>query len=123
MKTIIISIATLVILLNISNLQNPSKAVAKHKVTFIELGSVRCVPCKKMEPVLDSLREAFPKDLKVIFYDVWTEAGKPYAAQYGVRVIPTQVFLDENGKEYFRHVGYFPYDEVVKILRQKAVKE
>jgi len=123
MKTTFIGIIAMLILLNFNNLPTQSNIKKKHKVTFIELGSVRCVPCKKMEPVLDSLRKAYPKDLKVIFYDVWTEAGKPYAAQYGVHVIPTQVFLDENGKEYFRHVGYFPYNEVLKILKQKDVKE
>ena len=93
------------------------------KVTFIELGSVRCIPCRKMESVLDSIREDYSNEVKVIFYDVWTEAGKPYARQYKIQAIPTQVFLDKDGKEYFRHVGYFPKDEVIKILKQKDVKQ
>ena len=75
-----------------------------------------------MEPVLESIRKKYPKDVKVIFYDVWTPAGKPYASQYKVKSIPTQVFLDANGKEYFRHVGYFSEEEVIKILKQKEVK-
>ncbi len=91
----------------------------KYKVTFIELGSVRCIPCKKMEAVLDSIRKKYPKNVKVIFYDVWTEAGK----QYGVKSIPTQVFLDANSKEYYRHVGFFPETKLIKILEQKGVKE
>lgn len=102
-------------------LQN-NKAI-KYKVTFIELGSVRCIPCKKMEPVLDDIRKEYPKDVKVIFYDVWTEAGRPYAKKYNVSSIPTQVFLDKTGKEYFRHVGYFPKEELVKILKQKDVSK
>ena len=43
------------------------------------------------------------------------------AKKYGIRVIPTQVFLDKDGKEYFRHEGYFPKDELVKVLKQKGV--
>ena len=93
------------------------------KVTFIELGSVRCIPCRKMEAVLDNIRENYSNDVKVVFYDVWTEAGKPYAKQYKIQAIPTQVFLDKDGKEYFRHVGYFPKEEVIKILKQKDVKQ
>ena len=99
-----------------------NKNATKAKVTFIELGSVKCIPCQKMEPVLESIRKKYPKDVKVIFYDVWTPAGKPYASQYKVKSIPTQVFLDANGKEYFRHVGYFSEEEVIKILKQKEVK-
>ena len=36
------------------------------KVTFIELGSVNCVPCKMMQPVMEKLEENFSNDLKVI---------------------------------------------------------
>lgn len=94
----------------------------KFKVTFIELGSVRCIPCQRMQPVMKSVEEKYGTQVKVVFYDVWTEAGAPYAQKYGIQAIPTQVFLDENGKEYFRHVGYFPEEELVKVLQQKGVR-
>ena len=94
----------------------------KYKVTFIELGSVRCIPCQKMQPIMKSIREKYPTQVNVLFYDVWTEAGAPYSKQYGIEAIPTQVFLDKDGKEYFRHVGYFPEEELIKVLKQKGVK-
>jgi len=94
----------------------------KYKVTFIELGSVRCIPCQQMQPVIKSIEEKYGKDVKVVFHDVWTEAGAPYAKQFGIEAIPTQVFLDKEGKEFFRHVGYFPEEELIKVLRQKGVK-
>ncbi len=124
MKKFIFSIIILFSVSLVSVAQNSPEPVAeKAKVTFIELGSVRCIPCKKMEAVLDSIREKYPKDVKVIFYDVWTEAGKPYAVKYGIKSIPTQVFLDKKGKEYFRHVGFFPEKELIKVLEQKGVKK
>ena len=89
------------------------------KVTFIELGSVRCIPCQKMQKVIKQVEEKYPNKVKTIFYDVWTKNGKPYAEKYHINLIPTQVFLDENGKEYFRHEGYFPMEELEKILKQK----
>ncbi|MDZ7742163.1 MAG: thioredoxin family protein [Bacteroidota bacterium] len=94
----------------------------KHKVTFIELGSVRCIPCQKMQPIMQSIEETYPDQVKVVFYDVWTPEGKPYADKYGIKAIPTQVFLDENGKEYYRHKGFFPEEELIKVLKQKGVK-
>ena len=98
------------------------KNAVKYKVTFIELGSVRCIPCQKMQMVMKSIETKYGKEVKVIFHDVWTPEGKPFATIFGIESIPTQVFLDENGKEFSRHVGYFPEEELVKVLKQKGVK-
>ena len=94
----------------------------KYKVTFIELGSVRCIPCQKMQPVMKAVEEKYGDQVKVVFHDVWTPEGKPFGTKYGIEAIPTQVFLDENGKEFSRHVGYFPEEELVKVLKEKGVK-
>jgi thioredoxin 1 len=94
----------------------------KIKVTFVELGSVNCIPCKQMQPVMKAIEEKYAGQVKVIFYDVWTEAGKPYAQQYKIRVIPTQVFLDSNGKEFFRHEGFFPLADIEKLLKEKSIQ-
>ena len=95
---------------------------SKIKVTFIELGSVKCIPCKMMQPIMKEIEGEYKGQVKVVFYDVWTSEGKPYARKYGIRVIPTQVFLDKDGNEYFRHEGFFPKDELVKVLKRQGVK-
>jgi len=106
-----------------SNLTADTKdAVQKYKVTFIELGSVKCIPCQQMQPVMKAIETKYGKEVKVDFHDVWTEAGKPFGVKYGIEAIPTQIFLDETGKEYYRHVGFFPEEELVKILQMKGVK-
>jgi thioredoxin 1 len=92
------------------------------KVTFIELGSVRCIPCQQMQAVMKSIETKYGNEVKIVFHDVWTEAGKPYGIKYGIEAIPTQVFLDETGKEYFRHVGYFPEEELSRILQMKGIE-
>jgi thioredoxin 1 len=94
----------------------------KYKVTFIELGSVKCLPCQMMQAVMKSIETKYGRDVKVDFHDVWTDAGKPWGVKYGIESIPTQIFLDETGKEYFRHVGYFAEAELVKVLQMKGVK-
>ena len=92
------------------------------KVTFIELGSVRCIPCQKMQVVIKQVEEKYPNQVQIIFYDVWTKEGEPFGDIYKIGLIPTQVFLDENGKEYFRHEGYFEFKDVEKVLLQKINK-
>jgi thioredoxin 1 len=92
------------------------------KVTFIELGSVNCIPCRMMQPIMEDIKKEYKEQVEVVFYDVWTEAGRPLGEKYKIRAIPTQVFLDKNGTEYFRHVGFFPKEELVKVLKQQGVK-
>lgn len=98
------------------------KNASSIKVTFIELGSVRCIPCKKMQPIIEEIKKEYKGQVKVVFYDVRTPEGRPFAYKYKIRLIPTQVFLDKDGKEYFRHIGFFPKEELVKVLKQKGVK-
>lgn len=98
------------------------KNVTAAPVTFIELGSVDCVPCKMMQPIMDQVEIDFAESVDVVFHDVWTEAGKPYATQYKINAIPTQIFLDAQGNEYYRHIGFFPQDELYAIIEQGLEK-
>jgi thioredoxin 1 len=99
-----------------------AEAPKRKTVTFIELGSVNCVPCKAMQPIMDELRAKYPDQVEVVFYDVWTAEGRPYGSKFGIRVIPTQIFLDADGKEYYRHEGFFPMEELVQVLSKGGVK-
>ena len=95
---------------------------SKQKVTFIELGSVNCIPCKMMQPVMKAIEKNYGEQVKVTFYDVWTQEQRPYAEKYGIKLIPTQVFLDEKGKEIFRHEGFYPEKEIDKLLQGRGIK-
>lgn len=92
------------------------------KVIFVELGSVNCIPCRMMQPIMEDIKNEYRGQVRVVFYDVNTSAGRIWAIHYEIRVIPTQVFLDKNGEEFFRHEGFFPKDKIVKILRQRGVQ-
>ncbi|MBK7228260.1 MAG: thioredoxin family protein [Ignavibacteriales bacterium] len=102
--------------------ENVVNRASTSKVTFVELGSVNCIPCKQMQPVMKAIEEKYGDQVKVIFYDVWKEDQKKYATQYGIKLIPTQVFLDANGKEFHRHEGFYPEAEIDKILQGKGLK-
>jgi thioredoxin 1 len=99
-----------------------TKESAKPKVTFIELGSVNCIPCKAMQPVMKAIEEKYGDQVKVVFYDVWTKEQRHYADKYRIKLIPTQVFLDENEKEFHRHEGFYPEAEIDKMLQSKGLK-
>jgi thioredoxin 1 len=96
--------------------------VVKPLVTFVELGSVNCIPCKAMQKVMKAVEEKYGSQIRIIFYDVWKEEQKHYAEEYNIRLIPTQVFLDAHGKEIMRHEGYFPENDIDTFLQSKGLK-
>jgi thioredoxin 1 len=109
------------------NLLSPANAWTQSKtdkplVTFVELGSVKCIPCRQMQPVMKSVEEKYGKQVSVVFYDVWKSDQREYAEKYGIKVIPTQVFLDKDGKEFFRHEGFFPEAEIDKLFEKRGLK-
>jgi len=78
---------------------------------LLDLGSVSCIPCKMMAPILEELKKEYEGRLQVDFIDVWEnpEAGAPY----GIRLIPTQIFFDASGKERFRHEGFLSKEDIL----------
>lgn len=86
-------------------------AGASGNPVFIEIGAKSCVPCQMMQKVMDELRANHPGKLDIIFHDL--EMDSAPAQQYGITVIPTQVLLSPDGKELFRHEGFYPTDEIV----------
>jgi thioredoxin 1 len=91
-------------------------------ITFVELGSVNCIPCKKMQPIMKAIEKKYGEQIKVVFYDVWKPDQKKYGQEYGIRLIPTQVFLDKNGVEIFRHEGFLPEHEIDVFLQSNGLK-
>lgn len=121
MKKQILILSLLIIFFVVIKLSAQSKEI-QPKVTFVELGSVNCIPCKMMQPVMENIEKKYGEQVKVIFYDVWTQEQRPYADKYRIKLIPTQVFIDENGKEFHRHEGFYPEAEIDKILKEKGLK-
>jgi thioredoxin 1 len=91
-------------------------------VTFIELGSVRCIPCKAMQPVMAAIEKKYGNQVKIVFYDVWKPEQAQFGKNYNIRLIPTQVFLDKDGKEFFRHEGFYPVAQIDTLLQKQGLK-
>jgi thioredoxin 1 len=78
---------------------------------LLDLGAGKCIPCRMMAPILEELKKEYAGKMNVEFIDVWVnpDAAKPY----GIEVIPTQIFYDADGKELFRHVGFFAKEDIL----------
>lgn len=102
--------------------QGKSDEARKPLVTFVELGSVKCIPCRQMQPVMASVEKKYGDQVTIVFHDVCKPDQRHYAEKYGIRVIPTQVFLDKDGKEFHRHEGFYPEAEIDKLLQKRGLK-
>jgi thioredoxin 1 len=69
-----------------------------------------------MEPVLEDLKTEYAGRMEVEFIDVWK--NREQAAQYGVQMIPTQIFYDAAGKELFRRSGFIGKDDILAKWRE-----
>ena len=125
-KAIYLVVALLVVFtvtLNADKKKTSVKANAENKksegkITFVELGSLNCIPCKQMKKVMEEVENEYKDRINIVFYDVHSEKDADMADKYGIKLIPTQVFLDKNGKEYFRHEGYYPTKEVKRVIEE-----
>lgn len=81
-----------------------------YQMTFLELGSTGCVECKKMEKVMEEVRVKYKGKVNVVFYNV--RNNKKMTKHFGITLIPVQILLDKNGKECFRHTGFYSFDEL-----------
>ena len=87
-------------------------AAANALPRLVDLGAGKCIPCKLMAPILEDLKKSYAGQLDVVFIDVWKNPDE--ARKYGIKLIPTQVFIGTSGKELFRHEGFFAREDILK---------
>lgn len=86
---------------------------------LLDLGADKCIPCKMMAPILEEIKTTYAGQLQVDFIDVWKN---PRAAQeYGIRVIPTQIFFGPDEKELGRHEGFMSREAILAQWRKFGI--
>lgn len=86
---------------------------------LVDLGADKCIPCKQMAPILEELKTEYAGRFDVTFIDVWKNAGA--GAEYGVRVIPTQIWFAADGTELRRHEGFISKDDILATWHELGV--
>lgn len=100
---------------------NPvDKARAGGKPSLVDFGATGCRPCDMMAPILETLKSKYEGKVNVLFVHVREE--QILAARYDIQAIPVQVFFDKEGKEIYRHTGFYPQAEIEKRLTDMGVQ-
>ncbi|HPD31478.1 MAG TPA: thioredoxin family protein [Phycisphaerae bacterium] len=93
---------------------------AKKLPRLVDLGAGKCIPCKQMAPILESLKKEYAGRFEVEFIDVWEN---PNAGNlYRIRMIPTQIFYDSSGKELFRHEGFYGREDILNKWKELGIE-
>ena len=86
---------------------------------LLDLGAGKCIPCKMMAPILEELEQEYSGRMEVEFIDVWE--NQESAKAFGVEAIPTQIFFDAEGKELFRHTGFYGKEDILTKWKELGV--
>ena len=87
---------------------------------IVDLGKGECIPCKMMAPILEELRVEYRGRVIIEVIDI---GDKPEAVkEYGMRVMPTQIFFDAHGDEVWRHEGFLAKEAIIDKLNDMGVE-
>jgi thioredoxin 1 len=90
-------------------------ALQSGRPTVVDFGSNRCIPCIRLRPVMRALKDAHTERINVLFLEV--SEHRDLAQQYKVRLVPTLIFFDAQGREVQRKVGFMEREEMETVLR------
>ena len=93
--------------------------LSKKMPILLEFGRGWCIPCKYMKPILDDMSQAYAG--KAIVMTVDMDANKDLVRNFRIRMMPTQVFLTPDGKEFFRNEGTLEREGIQQVFLKMGV--
>ncbi len=69
-----------------------------------------------MKPILEEMAKAYSG--KAIVTTVDMDANKDMVRDFGIRMMPTQVFLTPDGKEFFRNEGTLEREQIAQCFKR-----
>ena len=89
------------------------KLIQSNEYVLVEIGALWCPPCRKMQPVVDGLKQSPPKP----FYFLAVDGGQDMEVMQSVKAddLPTFI-LYKSGIEVWRKVGVTPKEDFEKAF-------
>lgn len=87
---------------------------------MLQFGKSWCPTCKSTKPILDSVARAYSGKALIVPVDV--EVNKDLVRDFSIRLIPTQIFLQPDRTQFFRHEGILQEHQIRDVLGQMGVQ-
>lgn len=84
--------------------------VANGLPVIVDFSAEWCPPCRQLKPIFHSLKEEYAGT--VDFVTVNVDSVPALAQEYNIQSIPALVYLDADGKEVYRSVGFQPAEAI-----------
>ena len=92
--------------------------IGQKNTLMLEFGATSCYSCVVMGKLLYKTKKDYPNS-KIFFIDVYTDSN--IAKKFGIRMIPTQVYLDSKGNVIDKHVGLLSKEELFTSLKKYKI--
>jgi thioredoxin 1 len=99
---------------------NKEWSFAGERPAIIDFYADWCAPCRMVAPILEELATEYKGKLDI--YKVDTEAEQELAAVFGIRSIPSLLFVPTKGKPQMA-MGALPKDAFVQAINDVLLKE
>ena len=80
-----------------------------------------CGPCKMVAPILEELSEEYGDTLKI--YKLDTEVEQELSAVFGIRSIPSILFIPTDGRQPMMQAGALPKQAFKEIIAKELLPE
>ena len=97
------------------NKETFDSSINQEKLVLVDFYSDSCIPCKRLNPILTELEEAYND--KAVFYKVNINFDLELAEKYGVMSAPTLI-LFKAGEEIERKTGFQTLDVLEEWINQ-----
>lgn len=86
---------------------------------LLEFGRGWCKPCKYMKPILKDIAKAYGP--RVIVCTVDMGVNRDLNQAFKIKMMPTQVFILPDGREFHRNIGTLERDQIVQIFTKMGL--
>lgn len=90
------------------------------KPAIVDFYATWCGPCKMIAPVLEELAKEY--EGKIVIYKIDTDKEKELASAFGIRSIPTILFIPKSGDPQVAH-GAMPKEGLKKAIDDFLLKK
>jgi thioredoxin 1 len=105
---------------SLSSVRIPKEIAKIPLPKLLDFGANKCIPCKRMAPILAELIEEYKGRVVIKIIEVYQE--EQLTRVNGIQLIPTQIFFDSKNQEVYRHVGFMDKDQTKKVFEKMGVK-
>ncbi len=117
---LLIFIIPIVAYLYISKNSNTTIAIAKdkNKASLMIFTSAMCLDCQKMKSVINEVQPVYSDKINFISINALDKNKKVqnYIKKYGIVLVPTIIFTDEDENQKDKVEGYISKDDLIKKI-------